>query len=89
MSTVVVTEVEVVTFEASAPRGLKGDSGEAAIPSSVVINREDGEISSLEFADGRTVTINREDGEIVSVDDGVYLKTIVREDGEITEIVVT
>ena len=56
---------------------------------SVIINRIDGEISSLEFEGGKTITINRVAGEIVSVYDGTYTKTIVRENGEITQIIVT
>lgn len=56
---------------------------------SVVINRVDGEISSLEFKGGKTIAINRIAGEIVSVYDGTYTKTIVRTNGEITEVIVT
>ena len=85
--TVTVVEEVIHSFETSAPAGPAGPSGEI-VPSSVVINRTDGEISSLDFASGKTVTINRAGGEIVSVYDGTYLKTIVRENDEITEIVV-
>ena len=59
------------------------------VSESVVINRVAGEISSLEFEGGKTITINRVAGEIVSVNDGTYTKTIVRENGEITQIIVT
>jgi hypothetical protein len=51
--------------------------------SSAVINRTDGEITSIVYEDGKTVTITRTDGEITSVDDGTYTKTIIREDNEI------
>ena len=61
----------------------------ADVEESVTINRTDGEISSLEFEGGKTITINRVAGEIVSVYDGTYTKTIVRENGEITQIIVT
>ncbi len=72
------------------PQGLQGIPGDVPIPISVEINREDGEISSLSFADGKVVTINRIGEEIVSIDDGTYLKTIGRDDdGEITQIIVS
>jgi len=58
-------------------------------PATVTINRTDGEISSLRFADGRTVTINRADGEITSVSNGTHTWSIDRVDGEITQIIVT
>jgi hypothetical protein len=61
----------------------------ADVEESVTINRTDGEISSLAFEGGKTITINRVAGEIVSVYDGTYTKTIVRENGEITEVIVT
>jgi hypothetical protein len=66
-----------------------GTLDEESVPQSSIINRVDNEISSIDFAAGRTVTINRINGEIVSVDDGIYLKTINRTDGEITGITVT
>ena len=58
-------------------------------PATVTINRTDGEISSLSFANDRTVTINRVDGEIASVADGTHTWSIDRVDGEITQIIVT
>ena len=70
------------------PQGLPGASAEQ-VPESVVINRVDGEITSLDYAGGKTVTINRAGGEIESISDGIYLKTITRFAGEVTGIVVT
>lgn len=56
---------------------------------SFIINRIDGEISSVSFEGGKTITINRVAGEIVSVYDGTNTKTIVRENDQITQIIVT
>ena len=60
-----------------------------ALPVDTAISRVDGEIASVEFETGRVITINRVGGEIDSVADGTHLQTIVRENGEITGIVVT
>jgi len=58
-------------------------------PSSLVINREGDSISSFTFANGKVVTINRVGGMIQSIDDGIYLKSIVRVDNQISEVVVS
>lgn len=69
--------------------GPAGPAGDAVVPSTSVITRTDGQISRIDFEDGRYVVINRAGGEIVSLYDGTYTKTLVRVDGEITGIVVT
>ena len=85
-----VVEFMQVDVLETGPQGRPGkDSGDLMLEESVTINRTDGEISSLEFEGGNTITINRVAGEIVSVYDGTYTKTIVRENGEITQIIVT
>ena len=52
---------------------------------SFIINRIDGEISSLAFEGGKTIAINRIAGEIVSVYDGTYTKTLTYDESYLTE----
>ena len=89
--TIITIENVIQEFETSAPKGDKGDPGGDVIPTDVTIHKDiNGNISSLEFASGKTITINRDiNGEIISVSDGTYTKTIIREDGDISQIIIT
>jgi hypothetical protein len=74
---------EKTPIDVSIVGAFVGEGIGAIVPQSSIINRTDGDISSIDFANGKTTIINRANGEIESVDDGTYLKTIVRENGEI------
>jgi len=92
--TLITTENIVNIIETSPPKGDQGEPGlpgDAVLPSNITINRDlNDQISSIDFASGKTVTINRDiNGEIQSIDDGTYTRSIVRINGEIDSIIIT
>jgi hypothetical protein len=87
---ILITTQEIIpTIIESIATGPQGPPSNLVIPEDITINRTDNEISSIEYESGKTITINRSNGEITSIDDGEYLKTIVRENNEITGIIIS
>jgi hypothetical protein len=93
-NTIITTENIVNVIETGAPQGPQGEPGlpgDEVIPTDVTINRDtEDNINTIVFASGKTITISRNiDGDIETIADGTYTRSIVRVDGEITEILIT